>query len=121
MVIYLRAIGKEVKQIDKYDKLTQDLVKAKETGIEAGKGDDGGTANLDSVFLTLPYWRENKVIQAIKNAGLFCSGKIKWIGYGYLISPVGCGQGNSRARAMEAMRKVLRDDGYDVLGFYRMD
>ncbi|WP_242620491.1 hypothetical protein [Senegalia massiliensis] len=76
---------------------------------------------MDSIFLTLPYARENKVLETIKKAGLYCSGKTKWIGYGYLIDPVGCGIGNSRNRAMEAMREVLLSDGYDVMGFYMMD
>ena len=34
----------------KYDKLAKDLIEAREASIEAGKSEDGGTANLDSVF-----------------------------------------------------------------------
>ena len=105
----------------KYDKLVKDLIEAREASIEAGKSEDGGTANLDSVFLRLPHWREKMVIEAIKRAGLYCRGKTQWIGTGYMISPVGCGQGNSRARAMKAMKSVLDDKGYDVLGYYKMD
>lgn len=108
-------------KLSKYDKLTKDLIEAREACIEAGKGEDGGTANLDSVFLTLPRWREEKVLEAIRKAGLYSRCKTKWIGEGYMISPIKCGQGNSRARAMEAMKKVLSKKGYDVLGFYQMD
>ena len=104
-----------------YKKLEQDLIKAKDAGIEAGKSEDGGSANMDCVFLKLPRAREVKVIEAIKRSGLHCRQKVKWIGYGYMISPIACGQGNSRYRAMEAMKKSLKDDGYDVLGFYRAD
>lgn len=107
--------------MDRYDKLTKILAIAREASIEAGKGEDGGTANLDSVFLRLPRWREKKVLEAIEKAGLYCGKKTQWIGAGYMISPIGCGQGNSRMRAMEAMKKVLSDNGYDVLGYYQMD
>jgi len=76
---------------------------------------------MDSVFLYLPRMREIKVLEAIKNAGLYCRKKTNWIGMGYMISPVGCGQGNSRDRAQKAMLDSLKSDGYNVLGFYRMD
>ena len=104
-----------------YEKLTTDLIKAKNKAKEAAKGEDGGTANSDSVFIILPRAREVKVLDAICSAGLHCTGKTYWIGNGYLISPPGGGQGNSRARAMEAMTESLKEDGYDVLGYYQMD
>lgn len=104
-----------------YKKLQDTLKKAREASIEAGKGEDGGTANLDCVFLRLPHARGDKVLEAIRNAGLYCRKKTKWMGVGYMISPVGCGIANSRARAMEAMKKVLEDNGYDVTGYYQMD
>jgi hypothetical protein len=107
--------------MSKYNKLAEDLIEAREASIEAGKGDDGGAANLDRVFLRLPRWREDKVLETIKKAGLYCRAKTDWIGSGYMISPVSCGMGNSRARAMEAMKKVLSEKGYDVLGYYQMD
>lgn len=75
-----------------YEKLVTDLAEAKNAGIEAGKGEDGGSANLDCVFLRLPRARESKVLGAISQAGLFCGSKTQWIGPGYLLSPVGCGQ-----------------------------
>lgn len=107
--------------MNKYDKLTEDLIEARKASIEAGKSEDGGTANLDCIFLRLPHWREDKVLEAIKKAGLYCKRKTQWVGMGYLISPVGCGQGNSRARAMQAMKQVLLNKGYDVLGYYQID
>jgi len=107
--------------LNKYKKLAQDLTQARVLGAEAGKGDDGGSANQDAAFLKLPRWNESMVLNAIAEAGLYCTHKTKWIGYGYLINPVGCGQGNSNARGMEAIKKHLKECGYDVLGFYKMD
>jgi hypothetical protein len=104
-----------------YQKLKNSLIKAREASIEAGKGEDGGTANRDCVFLRLPRAREEKVLATIKGAGLYCRCKSRWIGNGYMIHPAGSGQGNSRARAVEVMKKVLEDDGWDVLGYYQMD
>jgi hypothetical protein len=105
-----------------YNKLLESLSKARKAGIEAAKGDDGGSANLDSVFLEVPYCREEKVLEIIQKAGLFCGHKIKWIGsYGYLISPAGCGQGNSRYRAVQAMVESLKKDGFQAMPFYMTD
>lgn len=107
--------------MNKYDKLAEDLREAKEAGIEAAKGEDGGSANLDCIFLVLPRWKEEKVLEAIKESGLYCLGKTSWIGTGYMIDPVGCGIGNSRYRAVQTMAKVLEGKGYDMLIYYQMD
>ncbi len=105
-----------------YSKLLQSLKKARLAGIEAAEGDDGGSANLDSVFLQVPRCREEKVLSVIRGAGLFCLYKTKWMGIpGYLIDPVGCGQGNSRYRAAEAMTKSLQEDGFQAMTYYQMD
>lgn len=103
-----------------YKKLTEDLIKAKLAGEEAAKGEDGGTANLDTMTLKLPRANEKKVIEAVKKAGLYTSGRSEWLGSRYFISGPG-GQGNSRNRAVEAMSKVMRDAGWDVLIYYQMD
>jgi len=102
--------------------LLKSLEKARIAGIEAAKGDDGGSANMDSVFLRVPRAREEKVLETIQKAGLYCLHKSKWLGsYGYLISPAGCGQGNSRYRAVQAMVKSLKEDGLEATPFYMMD
>ncbi len=103
-----------------YKKLTEDLIKARCFAEEAAKGDDGGTANLDTMTISLPRARESKVVEAAEKAGLNCS-KIEWLGVRYFIYPPRCGQGNSRNRAVEAMTKVMRDSGWDVLIYYQMD
>lgn len=103
-----------------YAKLTEDLKRAKEAGEIAARGEDGGTANLDRVTIRLPGAIEKKVIEAVKAAGLYTSGKREWVGTRYFISGPG-GQGNSRVRANEAMEKVLEDAGYSVLIYSQMD
>ncbi len=103
-----------------YKKLTEDLVQAKAAGEVAARGEDGGTANLDRITIKLLGAREQKVIEAVEAAGLHTMGKTEWIGPRYFISGPG-GQGNSRVRANEAMRKVLEEAGYNVLIFHKMD
>lgn len=103
-----------------YKKLTEDLIKARLAAEKAAEGEDGGTANLDTMTLSLSSARENKVIEAVEKAGLSCS-KIKWLGPRYFIYPPKCGQGNSRNRAVEAMTNVMHESGWLVLVYYQMD
>ncbi|MBU2701115.1 hypothetical protein Ga0466249_002226 [Sporomusaceae bacterium BoRhaA] len=105
-----------------YEKLLVDLKKAKVAAIEAaGLGDDGGTANLDSLVLRLPGAREKKVLEVIRTAGLYCREKGEWLGPCYFISH-GCGgQGNRNTRAVEAMDKSLEAAGWHTGIYYRMD
>ena len=104
-----------------YSKLTADLIKAKEAAEEAAKGEDGGTCNYDCLCLRVPRAREEMVLDAIKKAGLWCMRKSQWFGPCYLISPGKCGQGNSRLRAMEAMVRVMKEAGWNAMGYYQMD
>jgi hypothetical protein len=103
-----------------YKKLTANLIKAKEAAEEAAKGEDGGSANLDTMTIKLPRANEKKVIEAVQAAGLHAS-KINWIGLRYFIYPPACGQGNSRVRATEAMKKVMQEAGWDVLMYCKID
>lgn len=104
-----------------YKKLTEDLIRAREAAKEAAKGEDGGTANLDTMTISLPRANEKKVIEAVQAAGLFTMGRREWIGPRYFIGPPACGQGNSRVRATRAMAKVMRAAGWDVLMYEQMD
>lgn len=106
--------------MDKYKKLENDLREAYEIAKEAATGDDGGAANLDATFLKLKGWREDKVLEAIRKAGLYCRGKTKWIGTGYMIN-TGGGQGNDRVRVRNKFLSILREKGYEVLAFDQMD
>jgi hypothetical protein len=104
-----------------YKKLTSDLRRAKAAAEEAGKGEDGGTANLDTMTLRIPKAIEKKIIEAVKKAGLYTRGRSEWLGPCYFIPPPACGRGNSRVRATEAMEKVMREAGWDVLMYCKMD
>ncbi len=107
--------------MNKYEQLTADLIEAKEKGLKAQTGDDGGTCNLDATFLTLKGWREEKVLEAIKNAGLHCRCKTRWLGTGYMINLSNGNQGNDRTRIRDAFAKLLKLKGYDVIHFDQMD
>ena len=103
-----------------YVKLKETLIKVREAAIESAKGEDGGTANLDTITVELPHARETKVEQIASEAGLHAS-KTNWIGVRYFIFPPSCGQGNARVRATEAMKRVLNEAGYSTLMYCRMD
>lgn len=103
-----------------YKKLTEDLIKARIAAEEAAKGKDGGTANLDTMTIKLPRAIEKKVIKAVKAAGLYTRGKSEWLGNRYFISGPG-GQGDSNYRAVQAMAKVMKEAGYDILIYCQMD
>ena len=105
-----------------FEKLLVDLQKAHIAAKEAAKsGNDGGTANLDSLALRLPRARETKVLEVIRDADLYCRHKSNWLGPCYFISH-GCGgQGDRNTRAVEAMKKSLTTDGWDVMIYYQMD
>ena len=105
-----------------YEKLIEDLRTADSLASELIKGmDDGGSANLDSVFLKIPRLREKKVLEAIKSAGLYCRTKTEWIGKGYMITPNGVGQGDTRTKAVEVMKDKLNELGWDVIIFHKSD
>ena len=104
-----------------YKKLTEDLVKARLAAEKMAQGEDGGTANLDTMTIKLPYAREKKVIEAVKKAGLYTRGSREWLGTRYFICPPKCGQGNSRYRAVQAMVEIMEKAGWDVLVYYQAD
>ncbi|MBG9788552.1 hypothetical protein [Brevibacillus laterosporus] len=105
-----------------YDKLFKDLKEANEIACQTvAQVTDGGSANLDSVFLIIPRAREISVLDAIERAGLYCLGKREWIGKGYFITPTCGGQGDKRAKAVNVMAKTLNDLGWEALTFQRID
>ena len=106
--------------LNKYEQLTIDLIEAYSEALKVKTNDDGGSANLDSTFLILKGLNEKKVLKSISNAGLYCGGKSHWIGTGYLIS-TGGGQGNNRTVIRNRFAEILREKGYDVLHFDKMD
>ncbi|MDH2330463.1 MULTISPECIES: hypothetical protein [Paenibacillus] len=104
-----------------YKKLTDDLRAAHNAALVAtDRIEDNGTANMDKVFLTLPRARETKVLEAIKEAGLYCRGKRRWIGEGYMLS-VSKGQANQRDKAVTVFVDVMVNRGYDAIAYRQMD
>ncbi|MEC0110441.1 hypothetical protein P4H27_26070 [Paenibacillus taichungensis] len=104
-----------------YTKLTEDLKASHKAVQEAVVGTkDGGTANLDKVFMTLPRAREAKVLEAIRDAGLYCRAKRRWIGEGYMITVNGA-QANVRERSVTLFVAEMERRGYQVLAYRQMD
>lgn len=115
--IYREGMGK----MD-WNKLTTDLREANEAAkAAADEVPDGGTANLDRVFLALPRKREEKALQAIRDAGLYCRKKTNWIGPGYMITPTSGGQADKRYEAVSVMCEELRRRGWEVVPFRKAD
>lgn len=104
-----------------YSKLTDDLKAVqREVDLVTGEMEDGGTANVDKVFLTLPRAREAKVLEAIRNAGMYCRAKRRWIGDGYMLT-VSKGQGDVNTKAVTVFVAEMERRGYDVLAYRQMD
>lgn len=104
-----------------FKKLTNDLLEAKEAAKASMTGEDGGSANRDCMTIALPRLNEEKVINAIKESGLWTRGKRDWIGKRYFISVPFGGQGNDRCRQVKAMCDHMKSKGYDVLMFCQID
>ncbi|MFW5436586.1 hypothetical protein [Paenibacillus apiarius] len=106
-----------------YNKLIQDLRDANSAAkAAADRVDDGGSSNLDGVFLRIPKARESKVLEAIKEAGLYCRCKRRWIGDGYMLQPdSGGGQARKREKAATVFMRELEARGWDVITFRKAD
>lgn len=106
----------------RYKKLAEHLKAALAYGLERAGDDDGGTSNFDASSISLSRWEQKKVEAAAKTAGL---GYFVWNLWGSksYVFPIqrGVGQGNTRTRAAEAMRKYLKDLGYDATIYCQVD
>ena len=104
-----------------YQKFGEICQKAYAAAREAARsGGDGGTCNQDSVFITLPHTRKEKILDLLSTAGLSGFEMRRFGKAGFLVS-TGFGQGNANVRAMEAKMKVFEEAGYDVSGWYQVD
>lgn len=104
-----------------YKRLTETATEARKQATEAAKGDDGGTCNMDSIFLCLKRVNEEETNKAL-NAGGISSYKTTWMrSTGFMMSPGPCGQANSRVRACKAVKQVFQAAGYEVYDFCMMD
>jgi len=94
-------------------KLTVDLVAANEAAREVSlQGEDGGSCNLDTLYVTLPVRYSKRVAEAFTRAGVRLDetpfkGKSRFVWVEY------SGQGCSRTRSMEAAHKLLLERGWD--------
>ncbi len=106
--------------MNKYELLTQALLKAKQAALVYANFEDGGTCNFDNPAITYKGMKKSLVIKAIEAAGLRA---FKWkLGENYLVISGGCfGQGNRRTRMAEVMTESLKADGYQALTYYQMD
>ncbi|MDR3560509.1 MAG: hypothetical protein P4N59_03565 [Negativicutes bacterium] len=109
--------------MDKYSKLTEDLRTVQQVvDLLTADSEDGGTCNLDAVFIRLPRYNEEKTNEAIHAAGL--SGfkcRHSWFGTGFIVNPNTSGQGNRRARAATVMYNELKSKGYELSHWQQMD
>ncbi len=73
-----------------YKKLTEDLKRATEAGEIAARGEDGGTANLDTVTLSLPSANEKKLLRQLGQADYIQEVNVNGLGQDTLLmSPEG--------------------------------
>lgn len=79
------------------------------------KGEDTGFINLDTMTILVPRANNKKMIVAVEAAGLITSGARVWMGKRYFINPPKCGQSSSRKRAVQAMSRVMKNCGWEVL------
>jgi hypothetical protein len=107
---------------NKYRELADDLTEAGVQGVMAAQAvPDSGTCNLDSVFLRLKGFNEEKTLEAIHKAdlnGFKTSGL--YFGKGYLIS-VCVGQAYKNEIAAKTMYEFLKGKNYDVSRWMQMD
>lgn len=105
----------------KYEKLTEDLIAAKNHAEQFADTEDGGTCNFDSAALSLPRWNKAKTEEAFKKAGLRTSKWTLWGSTRYLVLGCYSGQANRRTTMAEAVYKYLKNLGYDATMYYQMD
>lgn len=104
-----------------WNKLVDDLKVAKSLAEEASKGEDGGTCNLDFVYIKLPRAREKKVQEVFESAGLRTYKFSYYGGTYYSIGGIRGGQGNANVRSTSAVREYLQQQGWDVGIVYIMN
>jgi hypothetical protein len=104
-----------------YEKLTADLIAAKEHAAKFANNEDGGACNFDSAAIYLPRWNRAKTAEAFEKAGLRFS---EWNFLGtkyYLILGCYSGQGDRRTDMAEAVCDYLKNLGYKTEMYYQMD
>jgi hypothetical protein len=103
--------------------LVADLKLAIEAANAVENRDDGGSCNFDSIALKPPSPSKKKFFEAaIQEAGLnaWYADERPWKG-NFMVSPPNGGQAAYRTRQVEAMKKVLKEKGYEVTIYYQAD
>lgn len=104
-----------------FDKLVQDLIVGKQIAEYAAQGDDGGSCNLDHVYIHIPKIREATVKNEFLRAGLHANKSTYWGSPAYAIGGFKSGQGDSNYRAVQALYEYLKKCNWDVGVWYQMD
>lgn len=107
--------------MNRYELLTEALIKARKKAAELNGTPDTGSCNFDSLELHLPNYRKDKVIEAIEAAGLSGFDTIRWGSTLYVITPPDAGQAYNRTAKAEVMSKSMQADGYNASVWYQMD
>ncbi len=97
-----------------YSNLTMDLRISRVVAFKEAIGEDTGNINLDTLAIIIPKANKNKIMEAVKEAGLTATGPHNYMGKRYFISPARCGQRSSRQRAVQAMYRTMLKCGWEV-------
>lgn len=93
-----------------------------EVSTEITNKDDGGTCNLDSVIIKLPYTLKKDVDEYNKIAVATLSEPLTGMYSGYRFLNFNThGQAALRTRYVEAYHKKMKNLGYNVSIYYQMD
>lgn len=101
-----------------FEKLTADLLTAKQNSLKMIHSEDGGTCNFDTCVLYIKRVNFFKLSEAVYKANLRVS---KWKSGEYHIYGYEFGQANRRTEMVEEFTKTLKDLGYDAFVYYQMD
>ena len=109
--------------MNKYEEITNALLKAKEVAQEFINTEDGGTCNFDSPTIDYRemHLQKSKVIEAIEAAGLRCFEWNLYKNIKLVVCGIGSGQGNRKTRMAEAAYNSLKKDGISTGMYYQMD
>ena len=109
--------------MNKYEEITNALLKAKEVAQEFINTEDGGTCNFDSPTIDYRemHLQKSKVIEAIEAAGLRCFEWKLYKNIKLVVCGIGSGQGNRNTRMAEAAHNSLKKDGISTGMYYQMD
>ncbi|WP_024831634.1 hypothetical protein [Ruminiclostridium josui] len=97
-----------------YSNLAMDLRISRVAAFKEAVGEDTGNINLDTLAIIIPKANKNKIMEAVKIAGLTATGPHEYMGKRYFISPPKCGQRSSRQRAVQAMYRIMLKCGWEV-------